>query len=592
MKTIFLDIFVCFLLLATALPVVGAVDQRRNHVDDIQSPLFVPGELIIKLRDNGIPHSSIAALNRKYKVYSMEKIFKNCEDETLETIYILSVPIDTDIVSIIEDYSSCLDVEYAEPNYRTQLCGFPNDVAFVKQWNVHNTGQTGGTIDADIDAPEAWDSETGNSDIIIAILDLGVDYTHPDLVDNLWVNEDEIPDNGEDDDENGYVDDYYGWDFGNNDNDIKDEYGHGTFCTGVAGAVTDNGIGIAGVGWNCRVMPLMVMGPHGGVTGILKGIEYAVDNGARVISMSFSSTTYMKSFEDTINYAVSKGVIPIASAGNSGETEERYPAAYEHVISVAGTDHNDEKMNFFDEHYNDWIVSNYGAWVDVAAPAVNIYSTMPTYHVTMNDDGYLQDYDYGTGSSYAAPLVAGVAGLILSKNPHLSPEEVKTIICDTVDPYISDVYIGRGRVNADKALNSVNSPPEKPSKPIGSLSGMPGETYVYSTSTTDAEGEQILFWFDWGDGTDTGCIGPYTSGETCEANHSWQEKGNFEIRVKARDINGYDSTWSDPLSISMPYNKNALSRLLSLRFLEVHPHLFYILQHGMQLFRFIKIIQI
>jgi len=457
-----------------------------------------------------------------------------------------------------------------------------NRVAFFilfypsKLINIHNSGQTGGTEDADIDAPEAWDSETGDSDIIIAILDLGVDYTHPDLVDNLWINEDEIPDNEEDDDENGYVDDIMGWDFGNKDNDPKDEYGHGTICVGVAGAVTDNGIGIAGVGWDCKIMPLIVLGPHGGVTGILNGIEYAVDNGARVISMSFTTTTHMQVLEDTINYAASEGVISVAAAGNSGETEERYPAAQDNVIAVAGTNHNDEKMNFFDEHYEEWIISNYGDWVDVAAPAVNIYSTMPTYHVSMNDDGYQQDYDYGTGSSYACPLVAGIAGLILSKNPHLSPEEVKTIICNNVDPYISDVYIGSGRVNANKALNSVNSPPEKPSKPVGPISGKAGEEYTYSTSTTDVEGEQILFWFDWDDGTNTGWIGPFNSDETCEANHIWQEKDNYQIRVKAMDTNDYESDWSDPLHISMPKNNPINTPFLN--FLENHPYMFPLLR--------------
>ena len=567
------------LLIATALPAVGILNVRENKLDDIQTSEFVTGEFIVKFKDAGITSLSVDNLNEKYHVSSMEKIFRNCEDTSLENIYILNIPEDTDILSIIQDYSSCPDVEYAEPNYHVQLCGFPNDNDFDKQWNLHNSGQTGGTEDADIDAPEAWDSETGDSDIIIAILDLGVDYTHPDLVDNLWINEDEIPDNEEDDDENGYVDDIMGWDFGNEDNDPKDEYGHGTLCTGVAGAVTDNGIGIAGVGWDCKIMPLIVLGPHGGVTGILNGIEYAVDNGARVISMSFTTTTHMQVLEDTINYAASEGVISVAAAGNSGETEERYPAAQDNVIAVAGTNHNDEKMNFFDEHYEEWIISNYGDWVDVAAPAVNIYSTMPTYHVSMNDDGYQQDYDYGTGSSYACPLVAGIAGLILSKNPHLSPEEVKTIICDNVDSYVSDVYIGTGRVNANKALNSVNSPPEKPSKPVGPTSGTPGEEYTYSTSTTDGEGEQILFWFDWDDGTNTGWIGPFNSGETCEANHIWQEKGNYQIRVKAMDINDYESDWSDSLPISMPKNKKSINTPFLLRFLENHPYMFPILRH-------------
>lgn len=561
-------VFLVFMQMITiAIPaVVGIINVKENNIDEIHTSKFVPGEFIVKFKDIKIPISSIDNLNYKYHVHSMKKIFRNGKDTPLENIYIIKVPEDTDILSTTQEYSSYPEVEYAEPNYHFQFCGFPNDNDFNKQWSLHNSGQTGGTEDADIDAPEAWDIETGVPDIIIAVLDLGVDYTHPDLVDNLWINEDEIPDNELDDDENGYVDDIIGWDFGFKDNDTKDEYGHGTLCTGVAGAVTDNGIGIAGMGWDCKVMPLIVLGPHGGVTGILNGIEYAVDNGARVISMSFTTTTHMQVLEDAIDYANIKGVVAIAAAGNSGESKERYPAAQDNVIAVAGTNHNDEKMNFFDEHYDEWIISNYGDWVDVAAPAVNIYSTMPTYNVSMNDDGYQQDYDYGSGSSYACPLVAGIAGLILSKNPHLSPDEVKSIICNNVDPYFSDVYIGSGRVNANKALNSVNSPPEKPSKPDGSKNGTPGEEYTYSTSTTDVEGEQIFFWFDWDDGTNTGWIGPFNSEEICEATHIWQEKGNYQIRVKAKDINDFESDWSDPLSVSMPRNK--VLKLFLFQFLD------------------------
>ena len=137
---------------------------------------------------------------------------------------------------------------------------FPDDEFFDLQWSLHNIGQTGGLEDCDIDAPEAWDIETGNPDIVIAIIDSGIDYTHPDLIDNIWHNEDEIPDNGIDDDGNGYIDDVRGWDFYDNDNDPLDENGHGTICAGIAAAVTNNDEGIAGVCWNCQIMPIKVNG--------------------------------------------------------------------------------------------------------------------------------------------------------------------------------------------------------------------------------------------------------------------------------------------------------------------------------------------
>jgi len=568
MKIKFLVILFCMLLILTAIPVVGIIKVEDKMFNYIQTSEFVPGEFIIKFKDKGLSSLSIKNLNQKHNLYSIEKIFSNSKAKSLENMYILKFFEDANSIKIIQDYSLCPEVEYVEPNYNVKICGFPNDPFFDTQWNLHNSGQTGGTSDADIDAPEAWDCEKGDSDIIIAVLDLGVDYNHPDLVENVWINEDEIPDNGIDDDENGYIDDIKGWDFGNKDNDIKDEYGHGTICSGVAGAVTDNGIGISSAAWNCKIMPLIVLGPHGGVTGILRGIEYAVENGARVISMSFTTTTYIKSLDDTIDYANNKGVVAVAAAGNSGENQERYPAAQDNVIAVAGTNHNDEKMNFFDEHYNEWIISNYGNWIDVAAPGVEIYSTMPTYHVSMNDDGYQQDYDYGTGSSYACPLVAGIVGLIFSKNPHLTPEEVKEIICNNVDPYISDVYIGSGRVNAIKALDCVNSPPEKPTIK-GPVNGKPGDEYTFSTTTSDFENEQIFYWFDWGDGTNSGWIGPFDSGETCQEEHIWQEKNEYKIKVRSKDINDYESKWSDPVAINIPKNKKLINIKFLLRFLII-----------------------
>ncbi len=230
---------------------------------------FVPGEFIVKLKkDTTLSMIPLIALSEKHQVYAFEKIFPNAENTILDNIYLLHVPIGSDILSIVQDYALFPDVEYAEPNGILHASSIPNDVNFSSRWSLDNTGQVffvwnghsySGTPDADIDAPEAWDIEKGSPDVVIAVIDSGIDYTHPDLATKIWNNVDEIQGNGIDDDNNGYVDDVMGWDFAYGDNDPKDGVGHGTMCAGVAAAITDNNIGMAGVCWNCKIMPVQVM---------------------------------------------------------------------------------------------------------------------------------------------------------------------------------------------------------------------------------------------------------------------------------------------------------------------------------------------
>jgi len=333
----------------------------------------------------------------------------------------------------------------------------PNDEYFNLQYSLHNTGQTGGIPDCDIDAPEAWDIETGNSDVIIAFIDSGIDYTHPDLASKIWINLDEIPGNGIDDDNNGYIDDVRGWDFYYDDNDPLDENGHGTICAGIAAAVSNNGVGIAGVCWDCQIMPLKVNGLYNteDIPNLwIEAIYYAVDNGADIISMSLGIEYYHPQLENAVNYAYNHGVFLTASAGNQGWSDEHYPAAYENVVGVAATNDEDKRM----ENAGIWSSSsNYGSWVDVAAPGENIFSTMPTYPVYLNN-WFPQNYTDGLcGTSCSAPHVAGLAALLISQNSSLSPQDLKTIICGTTDPYDSPYDLGSGRINAYKALLGYNS---------------------------------------------------------------------------------------------------------------------------------------
>jgi subtilisin family serine protease len=454
------------LIVAVVLPAAGTINEkvtRKNKFIENQTRMeFVPGEFIVKLKkDTTFSKASLMALNVKHQVYNYETVFPNAEGTILDDIYLLHVPIGSDILSIVEEYVSCPGVVYAEPNSIAYPFGIPNDANFSNQWHLHNTGQSlinwsgynlSGIPDADIDAPEAWDIETGSPDVVIAILDTGIDYTHPDLAANIWNNTDETPGNGIDDDHNGYIDDVMGWDIYHNDSDPKDGYGHGTMCAGVAGAVTDNGIWGAGVAWNCKIMPVQISNEYGTIPmdRAVKGIRYAADNGADAISMSWGlgNTSTLK---NAIDYAYGKGVFLCAAAGNSNSATKFYPAAYENVTAVAMTNQNDSRCSPDDWGNPAW-GSEYGDWVDIAAPGNIIYTTLPTYHVYFNDYGYYQTFDWGCGTSFASPMVAGVAALLISKDPSLTPNEVKAILCGNVDPYNSTEYIGTGRLNAQKAL--------------------------------------------------------------------------------------------------------------------------------------------
>jgi subtilisin family serine protease len=298
---------------------------------------------------------------------------------------------------LAEDLKSARLVTRATPEnlYQAQAT-IPNDPSFGSLWGLDNTGQTGGTPDADIDAPEAWDEYgTGSSDVVVAVIDTGVNHAHPDLRPNRWVNTGEIPNNGVDDDENGWVDDYFGYDFYNWDNTPYDAYDgdqHGTHVAGTVGAKGDNGIGVAGVNWDVTIMPVKFLGPMGGwdVDGA-EAIVYAVDNGADVINASWGGG-WSDILEEAINYAADNGVLFVAAAGNWGEDvdampEWNYPASSQapNVVTVAATDHNDELT---------WW-SNYGSQtVEVAAPGENIVSTLPyeTCALSINSPPYRISY--------------------------------------------------------------------------------------------------------------------------------------------------------------------------------------------------------
>ncbi len=328
-------------------------------------------------------------------------------------------------------------IEWAEPYYLDELMYVPNDPSYSSQYGLKN-----------IQAELAWDVTKGDSSIIVAIDDTGVDWDHPDLAANIWVNAGEIDGNGIDDDNNGYIDDVRGWDFGGTsgtpDNDpMEDRSDHGTHVAGIVSAVTDNGAGIASIGYNTTIMPVKtaqddIRADNGQalIAYGYSGIIYAVDNGASVVNCSWGSYNYSIAAQEVIDYAVKKGALVVGAAGNENVSEVIYPGAYRGALSVGSVNPADVRSTF----------SNYGKFVDVMAPGTSIYSTW-------------QDNVYTSlsGTSMASPLVAGLAALVYDVFPNYTPEQIAEQIratCDNVDSVNSSVvtFIGSGRINAYRAV--------------------------------------------------------------------------------------------------------------------------------------------
>ena len=385
---------------------------------------FKEGEVLVKFMPE-VSEETIEAINNKYGTFKIKKI-------PHIGVYRLIIPGRISPEEMAAGYLTEPDVLYAEPNYIAYATLIPDDADFLeKQWALNNTGQTGGVLNADIDAPEAWDVETGDPAVIIAIVDTGVDYNHPDLAGKV----------------------ISGYDFVHNDDDPVDDAGHGTYCAGIVAAETDNGTGIAGVSWHNKIMPVKVLNSlgSGSYDNIAHGIIYSADNGAHVISLSLGGSAHSQTLENAMEHAYNMGVVICCATGNDGGPVG-YPAAYDsYCLGVAATDHNDARAVF----------SNFGPEVDCAAPGVDIYSAWLG-----------GTYETHSGTSASTPFVSGLAGLIISKYPDLTNDEVMDLIKSTAEDVNSfsnpgdDPYLGSGRINAYNALTGSTAPDIEPELPV------------------------------------------------------------------------------------------------------------------------------
>ncbi|MBK6767095.1 MAG: S8 family serine peptidase [bacterium] len=415
-----------------------------------------PNELIVKLRLpversalDGQLRTQSAAVNQLITdaaimpLAQFSRLLPRCDQ-----VVKLAISSGSDLAALAAELQADPQVEWIAFNnhYRTVNTlddGYlPNDELRGEAWWLRM-----------ISASEAWQLSRGDSNIIIGIIDTGTDYTHRDLRDNLWHNPHEIPENGIDDDNNGFIDDTIGWDFVDapslpaggdyleRDSDPMDDFGHGTYVAGCASAVSDNGVCYPSIGFNCSVMTLRA----GNINGTLEeddiaaAVLYGVANGAKIINMSFGDVVASPLLREVVQIAHSAGVVLTASAGNRVQNDIHYPSGFPEVIAVGATDSLDRKASF----------SNYGPSVDLFAPGDYINSTIL--------GGECGAWTFPSGTSYAAPIVAGVVGLMLTVNSSLLPDDVLNILQSTAEDINRDGWdstTANGRVNAARAVES------------------------------------------------------------------------------------------------------------------------------------------
>jgi hypothetical protein len=413
---------------------------------------YVKDELLVRFAPN-IPKATIDQINATIGAQVLQSF------QIVSNLYLVKIPAHLSVPEAIARYKGYANVLYAEPNYIVHTAQHeqltPNDPSFTQLWGLHNTGQTGGTPDADIDAPEAWDITTGSPSVVVFVVDTGVDYNHPDLNANLWRNPGEIPSNGIDDDGNGYVDDVYGIDTYYNDTDPFDGDGHGTHVSGTIGAIGNNNVGVVGVNWSVKIGHCKFLSDSGSGTtaGAISCLQYILNlkqtgnpaNDIIATNNSWGGGGFSQALHDAIKAHMNAGILFIAAAGNAGANNDTalfLPASYylPNMIAVAASNHTDAKAGF----------SNYGRrTVHVGAPGQDILSTVPG-----------NSYDTFSGTSMATPHVTGLAALIKAQFPSFTWYQIRNRILATGDVTtgMQNVTISDRRINAYGALTCNNVP--------------------------------------------------------------------------------------------------------------------------------------
>jgi len=441
----------------------------------------VAGELLVSAR-SGV---SDADLETTYKGHGGHKV------RTLAQIKVHQIKVPDNALDAIEAALK-RNPKFAvvEKNYIAQANLVPNDPNFGNQWHLSK-----------VSAPSAWDLTTGSAAVTVAVVDSGVDPYHPDLSNKLVA----------------------GYNFlGGSTNDTHDVYGHGTAVAGVIGADTNSGIGVAGLGWNTTIMPLVVVTSSNTASyaDIASAINYAADHGAKVINMSLGGTSYSSTLQNAVNYAWSKGLVIVAAAGNNSSSTAFYPAALNNVIAVSATDSNDNLLGF----------SNFGNWITVGAPGTYIYTTT-------NGGGY----GNWQGTSFASPQVAALAALLFAKNPSLTNQQVLDLIKNNSDDIGAagfDVNFGWGRINAFRAVQAVQSTPLLSvtiTSPSNS-SSVSGNVSVTSSVSSQNSVSRVELYID-GAFYATDTTSPFTFG--------WNTtglSGSHNLLAKVFDTTGYSAT--------------------------------------------------
>lgn len=513
--------------------------------------------------------------------YSLHQVANFKRDDALDQclrIGVVELPDGESPDRAVSQLSGAPGILYAEKDYirypdqvYSESIVIPNDTQFPKMWGLHNENcqfndpqMAGDPIDdVDTNMPEAWAIHTGSDEeVIVAVIDTGTFIYHTDLYEHIWVNPDEVPDNGIDDDGNGYIDDIWGWDFTHNDNSVwdpdeRDQYGglsdsHGTHCAGTIGALTNNGKGVSGINWNVKIICLKFIGPEGGYTSdAILALEYAADKGAKVINCSWGGGGYSRALKDAIE---ATGALVCCAAGNTGndnDVDPHYPSSYNspNIISVAAMMQNDMPCD-----YPGWWSTCYGATsVDLFAPGGFILSTYPSDPPTPDATGV---YAFLYGTSMATPHVSGVSSLVHSFRPNMplypgapgwsaGQPTVKDIILGTVDvkPQYRGKALTAGRLNAEAALLAAGGPIITSASADPKL-GPPPLEVTFSATAKPSYGEIVDKWWDFGDGSE--------SVHDWNATHVYTEIGQYVAAFHVVDDEGLESTTTVSIDVLYP----------------------------------------